>query len=505
MSATLLPMNERERLNELYRHAILDTPPEEFFDRVAQVAAQLCDVPIAMVSLLDRDRQWFKSKIGIAPSQTPRENSFCAQTILGTETLQVEDTTTDPRFAENPLVTGDPHIRFYAGAPLINPRGFGLGSLCVIDRKPRQLSPEQLSSLKLLAAQVVHHLELRYLAESLRRQSILLNKTQRVAQIGGWELDLTTRVLSWTDETYRLHGVARGAYAPTVESSVEFYVPESIPVIRRAIGSAIENGTPFEVEAQIVRTDGVRRLVRTTGANDEDAGPAPVLFGLFQDITERRELEREVVQISQREQSRIGSDLHDGLCQELTGVALLLGALASKLPATDGGIRDEARAIETVLRGALETCRMIAHGLSPTGAEQGGLIFALRCHASRLEQLHGVQVSLRASGDDSRLDSSSADHLYRIAQEAMANSIKHGRADHIAVSLINHAGRTELSISDNGNGMAVALQTDGMGLKVMRYRAHLMGGTLEIGRSAEGGTRVHCTLLQSSDAAGTQP
>ena len=87
----------------------------------------------------------------------------------------------------------------------------------------------------------------------------------------------------------------------------------------------------------------------------------------------------------------------------------------------------------------------------------------------------------------------------------MANSIKHGRADHIAVSLINHAGRTELSIGDNGNGMAVALQTDGMGLKVMRYRAHLMGGTLEIGRSAEGGTRVLCTLLQSSDAAGTQP
>ncbi len=504
MSATILPMNERERLNELYRHAILDTPPEEFFDRVAQVAAQLCNAPIAMVSLLDHDRQWFKSKIGIAPSQTPRENSFCAQTILGTEPLQVEDTTTDPRFADNPLVLGDPHIRFYAGAPLINPRGFGLGSLCVIDRQPRQLSPEQLSSLKLLAAQVVHHLELRYLAEALRRQSMLLNKTQRVAQIGGWELDLTTRVLSWTDETYRLHGVARGAYAPTIDSSVEFYAPESIPVIRRAIDSAIENGTPFEVEGQIVRTDGARRWVRTTGANDDDAGPAPALFGLFQDVTERRELEREVVRISQREQSRIGSDLHDGLCQELTGVALLLGALASKLPAAEAVIRDEVRAIETVLRGALGTCRMIAQGLSPTGAEQGGLISALRRHASRLEKIHGIRVSLRATGEDAGLDGSSADHLYRIAQEAMANSIKHSRASQISVSFSDAAGRTELSISDNGNGMAVAPQTDGMGLKVMRYRAQLIGGTLEIGPTAEGGTRVHCTLLHSSDAAGTQ-
>ncbi len=504
MSATLLPINERERLNELYRHAILDTPAEEFFDRVTQIAAQLCDAPIAMVSLIDRDRQWFKSKIGIAPSQTPRENSFCAHAILGTEPLQVEDTTTDPRFADNPFVRGDPHIRFYAGAPLINPRGFGLGSLCVIDRKPRQLSPQQLSSLKLLAAQVVQHLELRYLAEALRRQSILLDKTQRAAQIGGWELDLTTKVLSWTDETYRLHGLTRGSYAPTVESSVEFYTPESIPVVRRAVGSAIENRTPFEIEGQIVRTDGARCWVRTTGANDDAAAPAPVLFGLFQDITERRELEREVVRISQREQSRIGSDLHDGLCQELTGIALLIGALASRIPGSASGIHDEMRAIESMLRDALGTCRLIAQGLSPTGAEQGGLISALKRHASRLEKLHGVQIEVHTSGDDSGLDGFAADHLYRIAQEAMSNALKHGCANRISLSFREAAGRTELSISDDGNGITAAPQSDGMGLKVMRYRAQLIGGTLQIGPTANGGTCVHCVVVHPNHAAGTQ-
>jgi signal transduction histidine kinase len=494
LAATVLPINERERLIDLYRYAILDTPPEEFFDLVTRVAAQLCDAPIAMITLIDHDRQWFKSKIGLEPSQTPRENSFCAHAILGTEPLHVHDTTADPRFANNPFVHGDPYIRFYVGAPLINPRGFGLGSLCVIDRIPRQLSPEQLSSLKLLAAQVVQHLEMRYLAEALRRQTILLDKTQRAAQIGGWELDLNTRSLTWTDKMYRLHGLVRKSYSLTVESSVEFYTSETGPVIRRAVESAIENGTPFEVEGQIVRADGGHRWVRATGTSDGGPGLATVLFGLSQDITERRELEREVVRISDRERSRFGSDLHDGLGQELTGIALMLGALASATTGTASAIRDDVRMIETMVREALGHCRLIAQGLSPTGAEQGGLISALRRHAFRLEKIHGIQFTFHTAGDDSGLDSICADNLYRIAQEAMTNSIKHGCANLITVSFSEAAGKTEFSICDNGNGMTGAPRTDGMGLRVMHYRARLIGGTLEIGPTANGGICVHCII-----------
>ncbi len=151
MSTAPIPLNEVERIIDLRALEILDTPPEERFDRITRIAQRLFDVPIALVSLVDEDRQWFKSRLGLDAAETPRELSFCAHAILDDGILLVPDAHSDERFRDNPLVTGDPRIRFYAGAPIDSPSGNKMGTLCVIDRKPRELSAEDLATLRDLA------------------------------------------------------------------------------------------------------------------------------------------------------------------------------------------------------------------------------------------------------------------------------------------------------------------------------------------------------------------
>jgi len=181
MSAPL-PANEAERLSALAEYAILDTFPEQAYDDLTRLAAYICQTPIALVTLLDQDRQWFKSKIGMEPSETPRDQAFCAYAILEpTEVMVVSDATRDTRFGQNPLVTAEPHIRFYAGAPLVTPQGQALGTLCVIDRTPRELSADQLDMLRVLSRQVTAQLELRLSVEKMEQQ--ILEQEQYTQQL----------------------------------------------------------------------------------------------------------------------------------------------------------------------------------------------------------------------------------------------------------------------------------------------------------------------------------
>jgi diguanylate cyclase (GGDEF)-like protein len=149
-----VPDGEEERLAELRSLGLLDTGREERFDRVTRLAQRLFDVPIALVSLVDKDRQWFKSQVGMSTAETPRDLAFCSHAILGDDVFQVADASLDPRFSDNPLVTGDPAIRFYAGVPIAGPSGANLGTLCIIDRTPREMSADDMASLRDLAVMV---------------------------------------------------------------------------------------------------------------------------------------------------------------------------------------------------------------------------------------------------------------------------------------------------------------------------------------------------------------
>ena len=165
-----IPRNEPQRIAELKSYELLDTQPEEVFDSITLLASHICATPIALVTLVDSDRQWFKSKVGISVAETSRDIAFCAHAIMEDELFIVPDATADKRFARNPLVRSHPRIRFYAGAPLITRNRHALGTLCVIDRVPRKLTAEQREALRALSRQVMAQLESRRVVIQLQRR-----------------------------------------------------------------------------------------------------------------------------------------------------------------------------------------------------------------------------------------------------------------------------------------------------------------------------------------------
>ncbi len=156
-----IPYTDSERIAALKEYKIMDSSPEEEFDNITKLASYICQAPISLITLLDEERQWFKSKIGVAISETPREHAFCNHTIQQNDLMIIEDAQKDERFKDNPLVLEDPNIRFYAGMSLTSPKGYNLGSLCVIDRVPRKLDEQQIFALRTLARQVINQMELR--------------------------------------------------------------------------------------------------------------------------------------------------------------------------------------------------------------------------------------------------------------------------------------------------------------------------------------------------------
>jgi PAS domain S-box-containing protein len=226
----------------------------------------------------------------------------------------------------------------------------------------------------------------------------------------------------------------------------------------------------------------------------------PSFVGVIHDITERRELETAYLEAVEREQRRFGTDLHDGLGQELTGLSLLLSALIRAEREARGPHAADLEQANEVARHALQSCQAIAHGLSPIGPTEGGLIRALRDLVARLKAPSGPRVEILVS-EVSRLGLSAAatDHLYRIAQEALSNALKHAHAHSIQVSLDVEREHVRLEIRDDGEGVTHSgSESPGLGLRTMQYRASLIGARLEIAHFAPGGTRIVCDCPQSA-------
>jgi two-component system sensor kinase FixL len=217
--------------------------------------------------------------------------------------------------------------------------------------------------------------------------------------------------------------------------------------------------------------------------------------GILRDITERRRLEQEILEISDQERRRIGQDLHDGLCQHLAGIELMSQVLQQKLAAKSKTGAARAGEIARYVREAIGQTRSLARGLAPVTLESEGLASALHELAANTEKMFGLSCRVEGSASVPVAAATTATHLYRIAQEAVSNAIKHGKATEVVIRLETAGRRTMLSISDNGRGVPKILPpSDGMGLRIMHYRAAMIGGVLSIAPNSSRGTLVSCSV-----------
>jgi diguanylate cyclase (GGDEF)-like protein/PAS domain S-box-containing protein len=291
-----LPPNESQRLAALDSYNILDTPAEVAFDEITQFVAELFDMPICAVSLVAESRQWFKSIVGLDATETPRDVAFCAHTILRPkEVMVVENALTDKRFYDNALVTGDPSIRFYAGAPLTNSEGHALGSLCVIDSKPRVLTDIQERILQKFASQIVSQLELRKalaaqkeIADSFARSEERLFRAQTVSGTGSWEFDLLSKEIRWSLKTFEIFAIDPSRGAPNFETLLKRHHPVDAEILRKAVAEAIEFGRPYQIDLRVKRGEGFLH-VQANGevVFDENSNPGK-LVGTIVDISARK-------------------------------------------------------------------------------------------------------------------------------------------------------------------------------------------------------------------------
>lgn len=321
-----IPGNEAQRLRDLDDLRIVDTPHKPDFDALVHLARELFDVPISLISLIDNNRQWFKAVAGVVAAETRREVAFCSYTICSSEPFIVPDASRDERFRENSLVTGDPKIRFYAGISLSLTPGVNLGSLCIIDRRPRTLDDAGLRKLKWLgeiAVSLLHQhkttvqmtdvlANVAKQAAHIRGQSLALTKQKRIldsasqlVKMGAWEKNLVTAELEWSDGMFALHEMER-----TPELKLEHHLQNYPPSDRRRLIGMIERSTrdmkPFTFEGRMHTAKGNLRWVRLVSDVEIQDGKEIRRFGLKQDITEERAMARRVLRLAQ--------------CDDLTGL-----------------------------------------------------------------------------------------------------------------------------------------------------------------------------------------
>ncbi len=283
--------NEAKRLRALQSYGVLDTSPDIAFDRITQLACDLFDAPIALVSLIDEERQWFKSRQGLADCSTPRGEAFCSVAIeQGPEAVMiVEDATRDPRFADYPAVVGDLGVRFYVGAVLTSPEGYNLGTLCIIDTKPRpRPSDRELNRLRALARIVVDELERLRVNRVRWEQARLLKLAETMSGVAHWRHDVVTGEMYWSDLLYEIRGVERHTYVPKLEAGYHAFHPDDRETVARELRDAIATKTTCNFQARMIRADGEVRVVQSkAGCELDERGEVVAVIGLFQDVTEQ--------------------------------------------------------------------------------------------------------------------------------------------------------------------------------------------------------------------------
>lgn len=290
-------MAEAARQTTLDSLRILDSDPEPFFDALTQAARTMTGMPIALISLVDGGRQWFKAQVGLpGVAETPRDISFCTWAIQAEDLFEVEDATEDARFATNPLVLGPPFIRHYVGAP-ISANGQNVGTLCLLSPTKGKISQEHAGALSCLAqaaavgmqqrARLLERVtESQALQRRLQRSQFFLERTNALAKVGGWELALGTGEVKWTKETRRIHGVSDDA-VPGLDTAVALYPDGARQRMEAALAECISSGVPIDLTLPSSKLSGERTWVHVVGQLEESESGSR-LIGAIQDVTEQR-------------------------------------------------------------------------------------------------------------------------------------------------------------------------------------------------------------------------
>ena len=380
-----LPPDEERRLAVLESYCVLDTPAESGFDNITRLARHFFRTRIALVSLIDRNRQWFKSRIGLDVEETHRDLAFCAHAILDDGVLVVPDATKDPRFAGNPLVTGEPDIRFYAGAPLVAD-GHKLGTLCVIDDTPRGgFDAREAETLTQLARLVVDELELRrevarrkQAEAELRDRSRLLNLAEEIGQFGHWYFDFVTDTRRWSDEVYRIMGLSPQDGPPTVDMSRGVYHPDDLPKVTALVQRAQATGEGFSAEVRVVRPDGTLRHVFLRGVAEWGSAGRPIgLLGVVQDITDAKREEAEL----QRQAADMCA-LAEGLDAAREEADALRARAEAATQAKSEFLAAMSHEIRTPMNGIMGMTELLSD--TPLTAEQHQFVQAIRSSSNAL-------------------------------------------------------------------------------------------------------------------------
>ena len=282
----------------LRSYAVLDTAPDPALDRITALARLSFDAPMALVTLIDAERQWHKSRDGVDLCEIRRSDAFCdhALPLPRGSVMTVEDAALDPRFRDNPLVTGAPHVRFYVGAVLTSPEGANLGALCVLDTRPRPaLTPVQELTLRALADLVVSELEVRRARRAEESKRRMLELAEAMSGVGHWRLDIESGAITWSDEVYRIHGVDPATFDPALDDALAFYEEADRAAVAGHVAAAVRDRSGFSFQLRLQRADGARREVLCKAAAElGPAGDVVSLVGVFQDVTEQQALLQQV-------------------------------------------------------------------------------------------------------------------------------------------------------------------------------------------------------------------
>ncbi|MCG5541062.1 MULTISPECIES: hybrid sensor histidine kinase/response regulator [unclassified Halorhodospira] len=515
MKSAPIPDDEHIRLAALYSYRILDTEAEAAFDRCVRTLCRIYDVPIAAVSFVDRDRQWFKSARGLEDCETPRSISFCGHVIAEGGLLVVEDARTDPRFHDNPLVTGPPGIRFYAGAPLVTPAGQPVGVLCIQDREPRTISKEELIPLEDLADLLIAQLELRHRENEQRlrrqlehRQRELEAIFQAATSVSLIKTDLEGIIEETSTGTEALFGYARhelvGRPVSLVHLPEDRFHPEAI------IEHLRHDSTPVRREMELLRSDGttfpaVFSVHPITDSNNNLIATLSVTF----DISDQKWVEQQLEQAL-----RAKSDFLNAISHDLRTPLNALMGFSQLLAETDLTAEERRRYAEYCQRGGERLHGLIDSLLELSQLQSG----RLQAHTEPLDlpsliegQCALYRPTARAKGIDliCRVDAGlprwvrgDRTRLEQALSNLIDNAVKYTTAGGVTVTARPEGEQLAFAIEDTGPGIPAATRDQvfaafdrgdyegeqpghGLGLAITREVAQMIGGDLHL-HSVEG-------------------